>query len=211
MSEIDKDHPLTKELIKDLFANDFVKKYFAENFLIFEAFDFFKLKTSSSNLKIFEEIRVKGFQDWTESDTNNCSSIFIEAFLKDIDSLEIKEPILAQIADGIHYCISNYADICDESILYVTFDSVLSGIQPTDLFGCAFGAKNSYCYVQYNHNSECEYTYYFSKSKEEVLDIAMEPYIFERSLMGEDEWQEYFPGQDLDEVFGFSLDDIEKN
>ena len=209
MSEIDKNYPLTKELIKDLFTNDFVKKHLAEGFSIFEVFDFFKLKTSSKNKECFEKIRKKSFEDWTEAEKNNCSLIFIEAFLKNLDKLEINDSILVQIADGAHYCFSNYADYREENLLNCTFDSVLSGHQPTDAFGYGFGAKNCYCYVQYNYNSGCEYTYYFSESEEKIFDISQEFYVFERSLMSESDWQEYFPDQDLDEVFGFSLDDIE--
>ena len=77
---------------------------------------------------------------------------------------------------------------------------VLSDMMPTESTAQAYGYKNFYMIK----HPIGEYEFFISKK--EVDDAMMELYKEQRYLLTEEDWQQYFPGRDLDEVFGFKRD-----
>ena len=204
MSEINENYPFSKDLIKKALSVNFVKKYLAENFDVFKWSDFYQLKLENEDRKIFYGVEKKRFHDWTDKNCLDVSRIFTDAFLKVVDDLQLNNSFLVELADGIKWCFNNYSK---RNTFVELFDSILSGLQPTDPFGEAFGAKGFYCYVAYMHQPKCPHIYHFSNKKEVVLDFGLDNYKIERDYMSEKDWQEYFPDEDLDEVFGFKRED----
>lgn len=68
---------------------------------------------------------------------------------------------------------------------------------PSDWEGKAYGYKNFYMLRDYG----CHY--YFSSSKKIIQELCEEQSKDERYILEDEDWQGYFPDQDLDEVFGF--------
>ena len=194
-----------KDLLKNALSISFVQKNLIEFFDINKWFDLLKLKTSTNNLKAYTNIQKR--DQWTDNDLEKISSIFIQAFLENIDNLELCDDFLKEIAYGICECFQNYHH---HNTFSQGFASVLSDILPVDSFGIALGSKNFFFYAAYTHEVDCSYTFYFSDSKKVVVDIGNESYVYERSLLSEEDWKGYFPDQDLDEVFGFKLEDYQE-
>ena len=181
---------LTKELIKNALALDFVQANLEGNFDIIEWKNFFKLP-----IAIDEKKHNKA--NWGSKLRKDNSRLFCRALIECIDHQKLDESFFDEFIDGVYYCLNE----CGPSDIYeYSIYDVLSGMMPTEEKAQAYGYKNFY---MIKHPTG---EYEFFKSEKEVDDEMSELYQEQRYLLTEEDWQEYFPGKDLDEVFGFKRD-----
>ena len=93
---IDKNYPLTKEILKKIFSVDIIIEHFGDEYI-----DLFKW------IERFN-LNVKDIKDWSDDDYLKSSEILINAFLQDIDSIELTPELLNEIALCTRYCFNDY-------------------------------------------------------------------------------------------------------
>jgi len=172
------EYSLTKELIKNALTLKFIYLHLAESLDVIAWAKSFKLPVNIDENSLEAE----------------ASSIFIDAFLLKIDNLQLDSAFLNELADSLSYCFFNYPP---KNIYEDGYTSVLSDQMPSDWDGQAYGYKNFYMLRGYGGD------YYFSSSKKIIQELCIEQSEHERYILEDEDWQGYFPDQDLDEVFGF--------
>ena len=181
---------LTKELIKNALALDSLLTNLGENFDIIKWKNFFKLPIA------FDEKKYDQASSDSKYRKDNVR-LFCRALIECIDHKKLDGSFCDEFSDGVYYCLSEYGP-SDVFVGYV-YD-VLSDMMPTESTAQAYGYKNFYMIK----HPIGEYEFFISKK--EVDDAMMELYKEQRYSLSEEDWQGYFPGEDLDEVFGFKRD-----
>ena len=181
---------LTKELIKNALALDSLLTNLGENFDIIKWKNFFKLPIA------FDEKKYDQASSDSKYRKDNVR-LFCSALIECIDHQKLDESFCEEFSDGVYYCLREYgpSDIYENSIY-----DVLSEMMPTESTAQAYGYKNFYMIKHPTGEND------FFTSEKEVDDEMSELYQEQRYLLTEEDWQQYFPGRDLDEVFGFERD-----